>query len=180
MKPTIIIVAICVICTATLMSGCMDTAPEKTPVITPADGKCIIHLVENASVNIAPTEHVAYIDPLESLQCFLLNDSTSENGYVPGEYVCMDFSLDLASHLIGAGYDAGVVKKSAKYHTGSGHMLAWVTLPEPYGVMYVEPMLDEIYDPEVYTNCTEKDSYVFREVSIEIASRNRMEARQWG
>lgn len=116
-------------------------------------------------------------DALDDLQDFIANDTGDQKQYISGVYVCMDFSIDLANNLTAAGYDAGVVLQSAR--SGRGHMLVWVTMPPPYNLLYVEPIYDNIYNPADYINATDNENYIFREISIESAERNRADQRRW-
>ena len=122
---------------------------------------------------IVTAHHTPNLDALDVLQMFLCNDTTDDHVYIRNSYNCMDFSIQLASALETAGYPAGVVKisKGGKYH-----MIVWVDIGDPYGVMYVEPILDEVYNPAVY--CA--DGGVFTEATIAQAEKDRDEVRSWG
>ena len=117
--------------------------------------------------------------PLEGLKIFLANDTTNEHEYnISGDYVCIDFSIDLAYNLTDAGYDAGCVNVVSMYHKiGMWHVLNWVKLGNQ--TIYIEPQNDDIFIPQGYIKMINDTIHITREISIESAERNRVDQRKW-
>ena len=120
------------------------------------------------------------LTPLENLTIYLANDSIDEREYnISGEYVCIDFAIDLAHALADAGYDAGCVAKTAKWHcVGQGHVINWVALPNE--TVYIEPQNDYIMTPDEYLATVNLSNFVVREITTEHAERLRTDMRRWG
>jgi hypothetical protein len=127
-------------------------------------------LVSNAEA----TEYV--IDDWDNITGFVANDSTDNAINIRKSYNCMDFSIDLATNLTKAGWDAGVVLKSGR--ASEGHALVWVMVNEPYDMFYIEPQLDEVYNPDVYRSGSE-ETHTFSNVSIETAIRCHNAQKSW-
>lgn len=119
---------------------------------------------------------VSGTDPFDCLGYFIANDTTDQRAYIRGEYVCIDFAIDFAQNATNAGYDVGIVMCAHKGHRG--HALCWVAMPEPYNMLYVEPILDDMYNPDVYTN--RSGDWSFREISIAQAIVCNNDMRRWG
>lgn len=87
----------------------------------------------------------------ESLKQFLANDSTEDQYYKYQVHDCIDFSIELAHNLTGAGYDAGVTEQyPIERRDVCGHVIVWVRFGNE--TTYVEPQSDQVYTPDEYTN----------------------------
>ena len=113
------------------------------------------------------------IAPIETLRTFLTNDTTEQHEYIlSGDdmYICVNFATDLAQNLTDAGYDAGIVVRSAKWHNkGCGHMLTWVEIE---GELFViESGNDWVWISNDYNDTIDEDIYVSRYESLESGYR---------
>ena len=113
------------------------------------------------------------IPNLEILQNFLINDTTDHHEYVPsGEdmHICVHFATDLAQNLTNAGYSAGIVVRSAKWHDcGTGHLLTWVKIDDD--LFAIESGNDAIYWSDDFNASIDKEIYVMRYESLESGYR---------
>lgn len=160
----------------------IDNMNRVTPTIVEAT---VLPTPQPAAANTSGYEELIVSQPppltsLENLTIYLANDSIDEREYnISGEYVCIDFAISLAHSLTDAGYDAGCVAKTAKWHNvGQGHMINWVALPNE--TVYIEPQNDYIMTPDEYLATVNLSNFVVREITTEHAERLRTDMRRWG
>lgn len=79
----------------------------------------------------------------KDLVAFLEKDHTNWNKYVPGKYMCLDFSTDLVANATGQGIEAWIVAVDFT-SGGPGHaFVAFQTTDR--GIVFVEPQADDTY-----------------------------------
>jgi peptidoglycan hydrolase CwlO-like protein len=76
---------------------------------------------------------------------FINSDITDENEYIPGYYVCYDFTADLSANAFQIGYRCGFVYIE---FSDSAHAIACFNTTDS-GLIYIEPQTDEIVDVAV-------------------------------
>lgn len=120
------------------------------------------------------------ISNLEILQNFLISDTTDHNEYIPsGEdmYICVHFATDLAQNLTNAGYSAGTIVRSAKWHNrGTGHLLTWCNLNG--SLFAIESINDHVMMSEEFNSSIDTEIYVYRYESLESGLRKANEMYQ--
>lgn len=84
---------------------------------------------------------------------FITEDSTNYNAYIPGSYVCEDFSQDVVANAKEQNIRAAVVHLDEPY--GYGHAIVCFETTDK-GLYFLEPQLDVIF------NEAEMDSMVSR------------------
>lgn len=137
-----------------------------SPEFTGIDAIIILPNITAPSIYTTPIEVINDpIDSFDNLTYFIHNDSTNEYKYIKGEYMCMDFSIDLAINLTKAGYESGIVLIPS-------HAIVWVSMPEPYNTLYIAPRHDTIHHSFDYNNS--------KEITISHANRLRNEMHQYG
>ena len=120
------------------------------------------------------------ISDVDRLKTFLESDNTSDKPYIGSgidNYVCSQYSVDLANNLSDAGFGSGVVVMSAKYHNkGDRHIMTWATLNS--SLFVIEPQTDQVFNPATFNSSIDREIYVLRYESIESGNRKAIEEYQ--
>lgn len=126
--------------------------------------------------NLPAKEIVEAPEPIHNLDILwdiLVNDTTDHHPYIVSgkdAYVCVHFATDLAQNLSDAGYESGVVVRSAKWHNkGSGHMLTWIRMDNDLFV--IEAGNDAVYWSDDFNVSIDTEIYVMRYESLESGYR---------
>ncbi|MBM3166099.1 MAG: hypothetical protein FJZ94_01420 [Chloroflexi bacterium] len=86
----------------------------------------------------------------------LARDKTSEHKYIPGEYVCVDFSHEVNNNAEAQGIRCAVV--DIFYPEGKGHtIVAFETTDK--GLQFVEPQFDHLVTVEVGKSYSQANGY---------------------
>lgn len=164
----LLILAICGILTQTPQIETFDPNEVDAEIILPNG---IPTEFFTKSIEIEPKPEP--ISNLEILQNFLINDATDHHEYIPsGEdmHIWVHFATDLAQNLTDAGYSAGTIVRSAKWHDkGCGHLLTWAEIGDELFV--IESGNDAIYWSDDFNETIDKDIYVMRYESIDSGRR---------
>ena len=164
----LLILAICGILTQTPQIETFDPNEVDAEIILP-NGIPTEFFTKSIEIETKPEP----ISDLMDLQNFLINDTTDHHEYIPsGEnmYICVHFATDLAQNLTEAGYSAGIVVRSAKWHNrGTGHLLTWCNLNG--SLFAIESMNDHVMISDDYNATINTDIYVSRYESLESGYR---------
>lgn len=113
------------------------------------------------------------IHNLDILWDILENDTTDHHPYITSgkdTYVCVNFATDLSQNLTDAGYESGVVVRSAKWHNkGSGHILTWIQMGDDLFV--IDAINDAVYWSHDFNASIDTEIYVMRYESLESGYR---------
>lgn len=113
------------------------------------------------------------IHNLDVLWDILENDTTDHHPYIASgrdTYICTHFATDLSQNLTDAGYESGVVVRSAKWRDrGTGHLLTWVQMDDDLFV--IDAINDAVYWSHDFNASIDTDIYVMRYESIESGYR---------
>lgn len=122
--------------------------------------------LSNLQVNYARlTIGYGYVlgDPsYQEMEDFLKQDKTSEQEYLEGEYICVDFTATVKANAAKEGIRCAYV--AIEYRGGSGHaIVAFDTTDE--GLVFIEPQFDWEVEPEIgkrYYQCVIAPHYLAR------------------
>jgi len=96
----------------------------------------------------------------QEMEDFLALDKTSEQEYVGGEYICVDFTADVKANAAKEGIRCAYV--AIEYRGGSGHaVVAFDTTDR--GLVFIEPQFDWEVEPEIgkrYYQCVIAPHYL--------------------
>lgn len=129
-------------------------------------------------VQIQPPEPT--VSDIALLKAFLVSDNTDNNPYIASgadNYVCSQYSIDLANNLSDGGFESGVVVWSAKYRNkGCGHIMTWAVVNG--SLFVIEPQNDQVFNPAAFNDSIDREIYVLRYESVESGIRKASETYQ--
>jgi hypothetical protein len=108
----------------------------------------------------SPDNYYAFSDALkptlQEVNQFVINDTTNENLYVDGSYMCAEFSTDVINHAKELNYRVGFVTLSnLKFDTAH----AVVCFDTTNGICFLEPQTDTIFSREKMDDMRKRGSY---------------------